>query len=62
MLSRAKKIAAVILAETTTPAAARFMPHNWRAVLADLAAELVELNHRLDVLENSKGANNGHSG
>ena len=59
MLARAKKIAAVILAETTTPAAVGFIPHNLRAALADLAGELVELNQRLDLLENSKGKPDG---
>jgi hypothetical protein len=54
MLARAKKIAAVILAETTTPAACVAIPHNLRAALADLAAELVEVNQRLDLVENSK--------
>jgi len=55
MLARAKKIAAVILAETTTPAAVVAIPHNLRAALADLAAELVEVNQRLELVENSKG-------
>jgi hypothetical protein len=55
MLARAKKIAAVILAETTTPAAVVAIPHNLRGALADLVAELCEVNHRLDLLENSKG-------
>lgn len=55
MLARAKKIAAVILAETTTPAAVGFLSHNLRGALADFAAELTELNQRLDLLENSKG-------
>jgi hypothetical protein len=59
MLSRAKRIAAVILAETTTPAAVVVLSHNFRAALADLAAELVETNQRLDLLENSKGNPDG---
>ena len=59
MLARAKKIAAVVLAETTTPAACVAIPHNLRAALADLAAELVEMNHRLDLLEQPKDKPNG---
>jgi hypothetical protein len=59
LLTRAKKIAAVILAETTTPAACIAVPHNLRAALADLAGELVELNQRLDLLEHLKGKPDG---
>ena len=59
MLARAKKIAAVILAETTTPAACIAVPHNLRAALADLAAELIEINQRLALLENGKGNPDG---
>jgi len=51
MLARAKTIARVILAETATPAAVMAVPHNLRAALSDLAAELVEVNQRLDLLE-----------
>jgi len=54
MLARAKSIAKIILDETATPAAVGLIPHNLRAALADLAAELVEVNHRLDLVENSK--------
>jgi hypothetical protein len=50
-LARAKKIAAVILAETATPAAVMVLSHNLRGALADLAAELVEVNQRLEILE-----------
>jgi len=51
MLARAKSIAAVILAESTTPRAMVVLSHNLRGALMDLAAELVELNQRLDLLE-----------
>ena len=54
-LARAKKIAAVILAETNTPAAVLVLSHNLRGALADLAAELCEVNHRLDLLQKWKG-------
>lgn len=61
-LTRAKKIAAVILAEATTPAAVMFLSHNLRGALSDLAAELIEVNQRLDLLENSKGDDDGKPG
>jgi hypothetical protein len=59
MLARAKKIAAVILSETATPAAVMVLSHNLRAALMDLAAELVDLNQRLDLVEQSKGDPDG---
>jgi hypothetical protein len=59
MLARAKKIAAVILAETTTPAACIAVPRDLRAALAGLAAELIEINQRLALLENGKGNPDG---
>lgn len=54
MLDRAKRIAAVILAESTRPAVLAVMSHNMRGALADLAAELVEINQRLNLLEKTR--------
>lgn len=50
-LKRAKSIAAVILAETTQPGVVTMLSHNLRGALSDLAAELIELNQCLDLLE-----------
>jgi hypothetical protein len=59
MLTRAKLISKLILAETATPSATLMLSHNLRALLADLAAELIEINQRLDLLENLKGKPDG---
>lgn len=58
-LTRTKRIAGIVLTETTTPAAMMVLSHNLRGALADLAAELIELNQRLALLENSKGSDDG---
>jgi hypothetical protein len=50
MLARAKKVAALIVEEIAKPVAVVALPHNLRAALADLGAELIEINQRLDKL------------
>jgi hypothetical protein len=51
MLTRAKKIGGLILRELQNPAVVIALPHDIRAALADLPAELIEMNQRLDRVE-----------
>jgi len=44
--------------ETSKPVAIVALPHALRAALADLAAELIELNQRLDTLERKLNGEN----
>jgi hypothetical protein len=55
MLSRAKKIGELLLRELAKPAVVLALPHDVRAALSDLPAELIELNQRLTKLENANG-------
>ena len=58
MLARAKRVATAIMLETSKPVAIVALPHALRAALADLAAELIELNQRLDTLERKLNGEN----
>jgi len=51
MLNRAKKIAAELTRQLARPVIVATVPHEVRGLMADLAAEVIEINQRLDVLE-----------
>jgi hypothetical protein len=51
MLNRVKKIAAELTRQLSRPMVVATLPHELRGLLADLSAELIELNQRLDRVE-----------
>jgi len=53
MLNRAKKIAAELTRQLARPMIVATVPHEVRGLMADLSAELIELNQRLDAFERS---------
>jgi len=58
MIGRAKRIASATAKALSNPLVVATLPHDLQAALADLGAELVEINQRLEKLE---GVNDGES-
>jgi hypothetical protein len=56
MLNRAKRIAADLTRQLARPIVVASVPHELRGALADLSAELIEINQRLDTLERNAAA------
>jgi len=51
MLNRAKKIAAELMRQLARPMVVATVPHELRGLAADISAELIEVNQRLENLE-----------
>ena len=51
MIGRAKRIAAQVARSLRDPLVVATVPHDLRAALADVGAEFVELNQRMEVIE-----------
>ena len=51
MRSRVKRIQGLIALALAQPLVTATLPHDVRAALADLSAELIEINERLDAIE-----------
>lgn len=62
MIDRAKKIGATVARALADPRMMLALPHDARAALADISAELIELNQRLEKLERAKDGGDDRDG